>query len=168
MKKCWCLHKGNHFQAGSHFQLLFEKLLQNEPKNNMHFCLKILKLDNIPSIRYKMIWTHHVQVVKQNISFISYSCWYTIKIGKITIFCGCQQNNPKSQKGKKIKVVIMNYLQANSRLNWLNILRDNSSNYRNPATLLLYKNLSVAVKSASTFIQEITSKMIPTPFVAPM
>ena len=44
-----------------------KKLLQIEPKKNMHFCLKILKMQNVPSIRYKMIWSHHVQVVKQHI-----------------------------------------------------------------------------------------------------
>ena len=36
-------------------------------KNNMYFCFKTLKLDNIPSIRYETIWFHHVQVLKQNI-----------------------------------------------------------------------------------------------------
>ena len=52
----------------SHFQLLFEKLLENKPKkNNMYFCLKALKLDNIPSIRYRIIWSHHVTNVKQRI-----------------------------------------------------------------------------------------------------
>ena len=51
----------------SHFQLLFEKLLENKPKNNMYFCLKTLKLDNIPSIRYRIIWSHHVTNVKQRI-----------------------------------------------------------------------------------------------------
>ena len=42
-------------KEGSHFQLLFEKLLENKPKNNMYFCVKTLKLNNIPSIRYGMI-----------------------------------------------------------------------------------------------------------------
>ena len=35
------------------------------------YCLKIsqetLKLDNIPSIRYRIIWSHHVPNVKQHI-----------------------------------------------------------------------------------------------------
>ena len=52
---------------GSHLWLLFEKLLEKLPKNNMYFCLKTLKMVNIPSIRYKMIWYHHVQVVKQRL-----------------------------------------------------------------------------------------------------
>ena len=42
-------------KESSHFQLLFEKLLENKPKNNMYVCIKILKLDNTPSIRYKTI-----------------------------------------------------------------------------------------------------------------
>ena len=42
-------------KEGSHFQLFFEKLLENKPKNDLYFCLKTLKLDNIPSIRYRMI-----------------------------------------------------------------------------------------------------------------
>ena len=42
-------------KEGSHFHLLFERLLENKPENNMYFCLKTLKLDNIRSIRYKMI-----------------------------------------------------------------------------------------------------------------
>ena len=42
-------------KESSHFQLLFKKLVENKPKNNMYFCLKTLKLDNIPSIRYRMI-----------------------------------------------------------------------------------------------------------------
>ena len=54
-------------KEGSHFHLLFQKLLENKPKNSMYFCLKPLKLDNIPSIRYKMIWSHHVPNVKQHI-----------------------------------------------------------------------------------------------------
>ena len=37
-------------KEGSHFQLLFKKLLENKPKNNMYFCLKTPKLDDIPSI----------------------------------------------------------------------------------------------------------------------
>ena len=41
-------------EGASHFRLLFERLLENEPKNNMYLCVKTLKLDNIPSIRYKM------------------------------------------------------------------------------------------------------------------
>ena len=40
---------------GSHLRLLFEKLLEKLPKNNMYFCLKALKMVNTPSIRYKMI-----------------------------------------------------------------------------------------------------------------
>ena len=42
-------------KEGSHFHLLFEKLLENKPLNNMHFCLNPPKLYNIPSIRNKMI-----------------------------------------------------------------------------------------------------------------
>ena len=42
-------------KEGSHFYLLFKKLLENKTKNNMYFCFKTPKLDNIPSIRYKMI-----------------------------------------------------------------------------------------------------------------
>ena len=42
-------------KEGSHLQLLFEKLFENESKDNMYFCLKTLKLDNIRSIRYKII-----------------------------------------------------------------------------------------------------------------
>ena len=42
-------------KEGSHFHLLFEKLLENKPENNMYFCLKTPKLDNIFSIRYKII-----------------------------------------------------------------------------------------------------------------
>ena len=37
------------------FDYLKRNCLKNEPKNNMHFCLKSLKLDNMPSVRYKMI-----------------------------------------------------------------------------------------------------------------
>ena len=55
------------YKEGSHFQLLFEKLLENKRKNNMHFCIKTLKLHNIPLIRYRMIWPHHVPNVKQHI-----------------------------------------------------------------------------------------------------
>ena len=54
-------------KEGSHFQLLFEKLLENKPKNNMYFCVKTLKLNNISSIRYGMIWPHHFPNVKQHI-----------------------------------------------------------------------------------------------------
>ena len=39
----------------SHFHLLFEKLLENEPKKRMYFCLKTPKPDDIPSVRYKMV-----------------------------------------------------------------------------------------------------------------
>ena len=42
-------------KEGSHFQLPFEKLLEDKPKNNMYFCLKTMRLDNIPSIRKRMI-----------------------------------------------------------------------------------------------------------------
>ena len=42
-------------KEGSHFHLLFKKLLENTPKNKMYFCLKTQKLDNIPSIRCKII-----------------------------------------------------------------------------------------------------------------
>ena len=42
-------------KEGSHFHLLFEILLENKPKNDMYFCLKNPALNNIPSIRYKMI-----------------------------------------------------------------------------------------------------------------
>ena len=45
---------GVSLKEGSHFQLLFEKLLKNKPKNNMYFCLKTLKPDHIPSIRYRL------------------------------------------------------------------------------------------------------------------
>ena len=55
------------WKEGSDFQLFFEKLLENKPKNDMYFCLKTLKLDNIPSIRYRMISSHHVPNVKQHI-----------------------------------------------------------------------------------------------------
>ena len=34
------------------------------PKNNMYFCLKSLKIDNIPSIRYKMIWWYDSTMFK--------------------------------------------------------------------------------------------------------
>ena len=44
----------------------FEKLLENKPENIMYFWLKATKLDNIPSIRYKMIWSHHAPNVKQH------------------------------------------------------------------------------------------------------
>ena len=54
-------------KEGGHFHLLFEKLPENKPKNIMYLCLKTPKLDNIPSIRYKMIWYHHVPNVKQHI-----------------------------------------------------------------------------------------------------
>ena len=39
----------------SHFHLLFEKLLENKPKNRMYFCLKTSKPNDIPSVRYKMV-----------------------------------------------------------------------------------------------------------------
>ena len=42
-------------KEGRDLHLLFEKLLENKPDRNMYFCLKTPKLDNIPSIRYKMI-----------------------------------------------------------------------------------------------------------------
>ena len=42
-------------KEGRDFHLYFEKLLENKPDRNMYFCLKTPKLDNIPSIRYKMI-----------------------------------------------------------------------------------------------------------------
>ena len=48
----------------SYLHILFEKLLEIKPKNNMYFCLKTPKLDNIPSITYKMIWSHQVPNVK--------------------------------------------------------------------------------------------------------
>ena len=51
-------------KEGSHFLLLFKKLLENKPNNNMYFCLKSSKLENIPSIRYQMIWSHHFPNVK--------------------------------------------------------------------------------------------------------
>ena len=47
-------------KEGSHFHLLFEILLENKAKNDMYFCLKTPTLNNIPSIRYKMIWSQHV------------------------------------------------------------------------------------------------------------
>ena len=72
-------------KEGSHFQLFFETLLENKPKNNIYFCLKILKLDNMLSIRYRMTWSHHAPNVKQHISY-----WYTLKTGKIAIFCWWQ------------------------------------------------------------------------------
>ena len=50
-------------KEGSHFHLPFE----NKPENNIYFCLKPPKHDNIPSIRYKLIWSHHVPNVKQHI-----------------------------------------------------------------------------------------------------
>ena len=78
------------WKEGSDFQLFFEKLLENKPKNDMYFCLKTLKLDNIPSIRYRMIWSHDNPNVKQNTNYISYSYWYTVKTGKIAIFCRWQ------------------------------------------------------------------------------
>ena len=46
-------------KEGSRFQLLFENLLENKPKP--------LKLDNIPTIRYEMILSHHVPNAKQDI-----------------------------------------------------------------------------------------------------
>ena len=49
-------------KEGSHFHLHFE----NKPENNIYFRLKPQKLDNIPSIRYKLI-SHHVPNVKQHI-----------------------------------------------------------------------------------------------------
>ena len=49
------MFRGDLQRKGSHFQLLFEKLLQNEPKNNLHFRLKTLKLNIKPLITYKMI-----------------------------------------------------------------------------------------------------------------
>ena len=58
---------GVFLKEGSHFQLFFETLLENKPKNNICFGLKILKLDNMLSIRYRMIWSHHVPNVKQRI-----------------------------------------------------------------------------------------------------
>ena len=54
-------------KEGSHFQLLFKKLLENKPKNNMYFCLKTPKLDDIPSIWYRMIQSEHVPNVIQHI-----------------------------------------------------------------------------------------------------
>ena len=36
---------GVSLKEGSHFQLLFKKLLENKPKSNMCFCLK--PLDNL-------------------------------------------------------------------------------------------------------------------------
>ena len=51
-------------KEGSHFHLLFEKLLEKKPKNIMYFCLKP---PNIPSVRYKMIWSHDVPNAKQHI-----------------------------------------------------------------------------------------------------
>ena len=56
-------------KEGRDFHLYFEKLLENKPDRNMYFCLKIPKLDNIPSIRYKMIWPRHVQNFKQHIRY---------------------------------------------------------------------------------------------------
>ena len=58
---------GVSLKEGSYFQLFFETLLENKPKNNIYFCLKILKLHNMLSIRYRMIWSHHVPNVKQRI-----------------------------------------------------------------------------------------------------
>ena len=52
---------------GSHIRLLFEQLLENEPTNNMYFCLKTLKLHNKPSVKYKIILSRQVQVFKQPI-----------------------------------------------------------------------------------------------------
>ena len=72
--------------GGSRFWLVFKKLLWDEPKN-----LKILKLDNIASDRYKMVWSHHVQAVRQHIRL------YYLQLviySKIAIFCECKQNNP--------------------------------------------------------------------------
>ena len=43
----------------SHFQLIFEKLLESKPKNNMYICLKTLKIDNIPLIRYRICYKSH-------------------------------------------------------------------------------------------------------------
>ena len=60
-----------------------EKLPENEPKNNMHFCVKTLKLDNIPLIRYKMIWSQHVQVIKQHIRLYQLQLWIYSKNKKL-------------------------------------------------------------------------------------
>ena len=60
---------GVSLKEGSYFQLFFETLLENKPKNNIYFCLKILKLDNMLSITYRMIWSHHVPNVKQHIKW---------------------------------------------------------------------------------------------------
>ena len=54
-------------KEGSHFQLLLEKLLENKLKNNTYSCLKTLILDNELSIRYRMMWSHHVPNVKQHV-----------------------------------------------------------------------------------------------------
>ena len=54
-------------KESSHFHLRFEKCFGNKPKTNLYFDLKPPKVDNIPSIRYKMIWPHHVPNVKQHI-----------------------------------------------------------------------------------------------------
>ena len=46
--------------------LPFEILLENKPKNNINFCLKSPKFYNIPSIRYKMIWSQHIPNAEQH------------------------------------------------------------------------------------------------------
>ena len=46
-------------KEGSHFQLLL--------KNWLKISQETLKLDNIPSIRYRIIWSHHVPNVKQHV-----------------------------------------------------------------------------------------------------
>ena len=46
---------GALLKEGSLFHLLFKILLENKPENNLYFCLKTPKFDNMPSIRYKMI-----------------------------------------------------------------------------------------------------------------
>ena len=53
----------------SHYSIIFEKLLESKSKNRMCICLKTLKIDNIPLIRYRMICykSHDVANVIQHV-----------------------------------------------------------------------------------------------------
>ena len=44
---------GVSLKEGSYFQLFFETLLENKPKNNIYFCLKIL---NVPNVKQRIRW----------------------------------------------------------------------------------------------------------------
>ena len=64
-------------------------------KNCLKISQKILKLDNIPSIRYRTIWSHHVPIVKQHIRSYYLQLLIYSKNRKKCYFCWWQQNNPK-------------------------------------------------------------------------